>query len=54
MESGKYDCKRCGRPFALKEDEKEPQCVHCGSKDVAPQPERPRAPSVCGPRGRFT
>lgn len=51
--SEKYECKKCGRPFAAKEDEKEPACVHCGSKDVIARPERPITES-CGTRGRFT
>ncbi|MGD0229123.1 MAG: hypothetical protein ABSC19_02040 [Syntrophorhabdales bacterium] len=54
MADKKYECKRCGRPFQVKTEEKEPQCVHCGSKEVAAQPDRPIAPSSCGPRGRFT
>jgi DNA-directed RNA polymerase subunit RPC12/RpoP len=54
MEGEKYECKRCGRPFQAKEKEKEPRCVHCGSREVAPQPERPDTASSCRPRGRFT
>jgi DNA-directed RNA polymerase subunit RPC12/RpoP len=55
MAGDKYECKRCGRPFQVKTKGKGSECVHCGSKEVVPQPERlPVVPSSWGPRGRFT
>ncbi len=52
MANSKYECRRCGRPFVVKEGEKEAQCPHCESKDVIVQPARPAPPS-CGTGGRF-
>jgi DNA-directed RNA polymerase subunit RPC12/RpoP len=54
MSNKKYECKRCGRPFPAREEEKELKCTHCGSKDVTIQPERPVIQPSCNTRGRFT
>ena len=54
MTNTTYECRRCGRPFQVKEGEKEPQCLHCASKDVVVRPARPVTPPSCGREGRFT
>lgn len=54
MENRKYECTRCGRPFQVKEEQKEPKCIHCGSMAVIVQPERTVGITSCSPRGRFT
>ncbi len=54
MEGKKYDCKKCGKSFEMNADDKAPECVHCGSKDVKPAAKKVDAPTCCEPRGRFT
>ena len=54
MEGKKYDCKKCGKSFEMKADDKAPECVHCGSKDVKPAAMKADAAPSCAPRGRFT
>jgi DNA-directed RNA polymerase subunit RPC12/RpoP len=49
-----YVCKKCGMPFQPKEEEKEPKCAYCGSKEVVAQPVKPVTTPSCGTRGRFT
>jgi rubrerythrin len=53
MEGRKYECRKCGKSFEMKEKDKAPKCVHCGSTEAAPVEEKAAAAS-CGPRRRFT
>jgi DNA-directed RNA polymerase subunit RPC12/RpoP len=41
MGGKEYGCKDCGRAFLIKEEEKEPKCPGCESKNVAPKEKRP-------------
>ena len=54
MDNRKYECRRCGRPFQVRDEQQEPKCIHCGSKDVIVQPERTVTITSCNSRGRFT
>jgi len=54
MEGKKYECKKCGKSFEMKADDKAPECLHCGSKEVTPAPAMPNSAYQCKPRGRFT
>ncbi len=49
MEGKKYDCKKCGKSFEMNADDKAPECVHCGSKDVKPAAKKADAAPCCGP-----
>ena len=54
MERKKFECRRCGRPFQTMGEGKEPECTHCGSRDVIVRPEKRVSICSCNARGRFT
>jgi DNA-directed RNA polymerase subunit RPC12/RpoP len=46
MESKQYECKDCGRGFRVREEEeKEPKCPGCESRNTAPRQSRVTLPS---------
>jgi DNA-directed RNA polymerase subunit RPC12/RpoP len=47
MQSKEYGCKDCERAFLVREEEKEPKCPGCESKNIAPKEKRPLPEWMC-------